>query len=66
MPFEKKKKYKTAKDYKQKNLYLNESDPYKYECFRLLELCGPEMMMAVTRRLQWVGKKWSDLKHPAF
>ena len=40
MPFEKKKKYKTAKDYKQKNLYLNESDPYQYECFRLLELCG--------------------------
>ena len=40
MPFEKKKKYKTAKDYKQKNLYLNENDPYQYECFRLLELCG--------------------------
>ena len=40
MPFEKKKKYKTAKYYKQKNLYLNESDPYQYECFRLLELCG--------------------------
>ncbi len=40
MPFEKKKKYKTAKDYKQKNLYLNESDPYQHECFRLLELCG--------------------------
>ncbi len=40
MPFEKKKKYKTIKDYKQKNLYLNESDPYQYECSKLLDLCG--------------------------
>ena len=40
MPFEKKKRYKTPKDYKQKNLYLNESDPYQYECIKVLELCG--------------------------
>ncbi len=40
MPFEKKKNYKTIKDYKQKNLYLNESDPYQYECSKLLDLCG--------------------------
>ena len=39
MPFEKKKKYKTAKDYVQKNLYLNESDPYQYECIKMLDLC---------------------------
>ncbi len=40
MPFEKKKKYKTPKDYKQKNLYLNEGDPYQNECIKVLELCG--------------------------
>ncbi|WP_026658246.1 hypothetical protein [Butyrivibrio sp. AC2005] len=40
MPFEKKKKYKTAKDYKQKTIYLNESDPYQNECYKVLELCG--------------------------
>ncbi len=38
MPFEKKKKYKTAKDYKQKILYLNEDDPYQYECLKMLDL----------------------------
>ncbi len=40
MPFEKKKKYKTASDYKQKTFYLNESEPYQNECFKVLELCG--------------------------
>ena len=40
MPFEKKKKYKTAADYKQKTIYLNESEPYQNECFKVLELCG--------------------------
>lgn len=38
MPFEKKKKYKTAQDYKQKILYLNEDDPYQYECLKMLDL----------------------------
>ena len=40
MPFEKKKKYKTAKYYKQKNIYLDENDQYQYECYKILELCG--------------------------
>ncbi len=40
MPFEKKKKYKTAGDYKQKSIYLDENDPYQAECLHLLTLCG--------------------------
>ena len=40
MPFEKKKKYKTFKDYRQKNIYLDEADLYQAECCKLLELCG--------------------------
>ena len=39
MPFEK-KKYKTAWDYKQKSIYLDENDPYQAECLKLLTLCG--------------------------
>lgn len=41
MPFEsKKKKYKTPESYRQKSLYLDESNPYQAECLALLELCG--------------------------
>ncbi|MCR5606068.1 MAG: hypothetical protein K6F69_04535 [Treponema sp.] len=40
MPFEKKKKYKSAEDYVQKSIYLDENDRYQKECLELLSLCG--------------------------
>ncbi len=40
MPFEKKKKYKSAEDYKQKSIYFDENEKYQAECLALLNLCG--------------------------
>lgn len=36
----KQKKHKTVRDYKQKQLYINESEPLQKELLQLISLCG--------------------------